>query len=82
MQNSTLANIEKFYILIRLHEHNGNRTHTAKSLGIGLRTLQRKLHAYGLSKGASSRYVNLAHASDELAKVIDTEFEILDKRTS
>lgn len=31
-----------------LNENNGNRTHAAKQLGIGLRTLQRKIKRYGL----------------------------------
>jgi len=42
--------IEKDYILQVLEFHNGNRTHTAKTLKIGIRTLQRKLHRYGRSE--------------------------------
>lgn len=46
-----LNEIEKRVILTRLSKMKGNRTHTAKSLGIGLRTLQRKLGAFGIPKG-------------------------------
>lgn len=42
----TLYEIEKIAILEALALHEGNRTHTAKYLDIGLRTLQRKLKDY------------------------------------
>lgn len=42
----SLAEIERIHILFVLQQANNNRTHTAGLLGIGLRTLQRKLHAY------------------------------------
>ena len=45
--NSTLADIEKQVILQALEKNDGNRTKTAESLGIGRRTLIRKLHEYG-----------------------------------
>ena len=41
-----LKEVEKLHILKTLEELNGNRTHTAKALGIGIRTLQRKLKKY------------------------------------
>lgn len=41
-----LEEMEKKYILKVLSAMKGNRTHTAKKLGIGLRTLQRKLKSY------------------------------------
>lgn len=41
-----LADIEKYHILMALDRHQYNRTKTAKVLGIGLRTLQRKLKQY------------------------------------
>lgn len=52
-----LAIIEQQHILSTLRDQQGNRTHAARVLGIGLRTLQRKLkqwnvEAYG--KGAGS----------------------------
>lgn len=39
----SLLQVEQEYIRQVLSENNGNRTHAAKVLGIGLRTLQRKL---------------------------------------
>ena len=39
----SLIQVEQEYIRQVLSENNGNRTHAAKVLGIGLRTLQRKL---------------------------------------
>jgi DNA-binding NtrC family response regulator len=42
----TLAEIEKLVILDTLRRHDQNRTHTARSLGIGIRTLQRKIKQY------------------------------------
>jgi DNA-binding NtrC family response regulator len=39
--------IEKEAILHALDETGGNRTRAAELLGIGLRTLQRKLREYG-----------------------------------
>lgn len=41
-----LDEIEKRYILKVLKAHGGNRTRTAKVLGIGLRTLQRKIKLF------------------------------------
>jgi len=41
-----LANIEKYHILKALDYQQYNRTKAAKMLGIGLRTLQRKLKQY------------------------------------
>lgn len=43
----SLAEVEKRHILRVLQAAGGNRTRAAKLLGIGLRTLQRKLKAYG-----------------------------------
>ncbi len=45
-----LSDIEKQVILDTLEKYNGNRTKTAEALGIGRRTLIRKLHEYGVSK--------------------------------
>ena len=42
----TLADVEKSVILETLREQSFNRTHTAKVLGIGIRTLQRKIKQY------------------------------------
>ena len=44
---TTMADAEREIILRTLEDCGGNRTTTAKVLGIGLRTLQRKLKEYG-----------------------------------
>ena len=46
-----LEEIEKDAILRTLQETGGNRTRAAEILGIGLRTLQRKLREYGQGQG-------------------------------
>ena len=43
----SLADVEKQYILSELARLGGNKSSVAKSLGIGLKTLYRKLEAYG-----------------------------------
>lgn len=48
--DTTLADIEKQVILDTLEKYGGNRTKTAEILGIGRRTLIRKLHEYGATK--------------------------------
>lgn len=42
----TLDDIEKNVIIEALQYHNGNRTHTAKALGISIRTLRNKIADY------------------------------------
>jgi transcriptional regulator with PAS, ATPase and Fis domain len=42
-----LDEIEKIVILETLKRKQNNRTHSARALGIGIRTLQRKLKQYG-----------------------------------
>jgi DNA-binding NtrC family response regulator len=44
-----LREAERIVILETLRRTNFNRTHTARALGIGIRTLQRKLKRYGAS---------------------------------
>jgi len=44
---TTMADMERALILKTLAQCDGNRTLTAQTLGIGLRTLQRKLKEYG-----------------------------------
>jgi DNA-binding NtrC family response regulator len=44
-----LADVERYMIENTLKELGGNRTKAAKVLGIGLRTLQRKLKSYGIN---------------------------------
>ena len=45
-----LASVEKETILAALHEHEGNRSRAAKSLGISVRTLQRRLRQWCLDE--------------------------------
>ncbi|RYE08176.1 MAG: hypothetical protein EOP22_14580 [Hyphomicrobiales bacterium] len=42
----TAAQVERELILSTLHLSGGNRTHTAKMLGISIRTLRNKLSQY------------------------------------
>jgi DNA-binding NtrC family response regulator len=42
----TLAELERLHVIETLASVNGNRTRAAKLLGIGIRTLQRKLKEY------------------------------------
>jgi two-component system response regulator FlrC len=48
MPGRTLNDIERNVILDALKYHQGNRTHTAKALGISIRTLRNKLAEYRL----------------------------------
>jgi DNA-binding NtrC family response regulator len=45
---TTLATMERLLIARTLEHTGGNRTHAAELLGIGVRTLQRKIHVFGL----------------------------------
>ena len=45
-----LREVERVVILETLRRKKFNRTHTARALGIGIRTLQRKLKRYGASQ--------------------------------
>lgn len=45
----TFARIEKDVLSSALDHHDGNRSATARALGIGRTTLWRKMVAYGLS---------------------------------
>jgi DNA-binding NtrC family response regulator len=45
----TIADLERDLIRRTLEHTGGNRTHSAELLGIGVRTLQRKIREYGLS---------------------------------
>jgi hypothetical protein len=56
---TSIKEMEKYLILTRLVHMKGNKTKTAQSLGIGLRTLQRKLNAYGVKHSLNAR-VSLA----------------------
>jgi DNA-binding NtrC family response regulator len=45
---TSLEDLERAAVEQALAQHNGNRTHAAKTLGISVRTLQRKLKAWGM----------------------------------
>jgi DNA-binding NtrC family response regulator len=45
---TSLRDMERDLIRRTLHHHGGNRVRTARALGIGVRTLQRKLRLYGI----------------------------------
>ena len=55
----TLKELERRIILTRMVECKGNATHSAKSLGIGIRTLQRKLRQYGIPLGSQEYRANV-----------------------
>jgi DNA-binding NtrC family response regulator len=46
-----LEDLERGAVEQALAQHHGNRTHAARALGISVRTLQRKLKAWGLNNG-------------------------------
>ncbi|WP_428262704.1 sigma 54-interacting transcriptional regulator [Haliangium sp.] len=50
-----MADIEKRYVLQVLDRFDGNRTHTAKALGIGANTLWRKLKSWGVPPARDPR---------------------------
>jgi DNA-binding NtrC family response regulator len=45
---TSLEDLERAAVEQALAQHHGNRTHAAKTLGISVRTLQRKLKAWGI----------------------------------
>lgn len=54
----TLADFERLVILQTLKRHSQNRTHTAKALGIGIRTLQRKIKQYSAEQSPQQNRLN------------------------
>lgn len=64
LEQGTMKDIEKLVIKTRLDQLSWNRTHTAKSLKIGIRTLQRKMKSYDL---LSLEPVELAQPKTETA---------------
>ncbi|MBN8554426.1 MAG: sigma-54-dependent Fis family transcriptional regulator [Deltaproteobacteria bacterium] len=52
--SKSIREMEKEIILRALEAHNGNRTHTAKSLGMSLRTLRHKLKVYREADASSA----------------------------
>jgi len=66
---TSLEDLERAAVEQALVQHHGNRTHAAKTLGISVRTLQRKLKAWGMpiasppNSGPSNGFVMPAHTS-------------------
>jgi DNA-binding NtrC family response regulator len=64
---TSLEDLERAAVEQALVQHHGNRTHAAKTLGISVRTLQRKLKAWGMpivsfpSSGPSNGFVMPTH---------------------
>jgi DNA-binding NtrC family response regulator len=61
---TSLEDLERAAVEQALAQHHGNRTHAAKTLGISVRTLQRKLKAWGIpivsphsSSGRSDNFI-------------------------
>ncbi len=52
---STLGEMERELIRATLEQAGGNRTHSAEMLGIGVRTLQRKIRLFGLDIASKRR---------------------------
>ena len=52
---TTLAEMERELIRRTLESTGGNRTHSAEMLGIGVRTLQRKIRSYRLDIPSTRR---------------------------
>lgn len=50
----TLDEMERRMILHTLDTHQGNRTRTARALGVSVRTIRNKLHQYGVTESAAS----------------------------
>jgi DNA-binding NtrC family response regulator len=65
---TSLEDLERAAVEQALVQHHGNRTHAAKTLGISVRTLQRKLKAWGMpivsfpSSGPSNGFLMPTHA--------------------
>jgi hypothetical protein len=61
--------LERAAVEQALVQHHGNRTHAARTLGISVRTLQRKLKAWGMpiisfpNAGATANFAMMAHGA-------------------
>jgi DNA-binding NtrC family response regulator len=67
--DTSLEDLERAAVEHALVQHHGNRTHAARTLGISVRTLQRKLKAWGMPlvvtphSGPSSNFSMSPHAN-------------------
>ncbi len=65
---TSLEDLERAAVEQALIEHHGNRTHAAKTLGISVRTLQRKLKAWGMpivsftNSGPANNFIIPSHS--------------------
>ena len=66
----TLKELEKVNILQRFIDLDGSRTKTAKSLSITLRTLQRRLVEYKISKGVPGDHDVCEQSLDDARMVL------------
>jgi DNA-binding NtrC family response regulator len=58
---TSLEDLERAAVEQALAQHQGNRTHAAKTLGISVRTLQRKLKAWGIPVGTTQHHASHHH---------------------
>ena len=58
---TSLEDLERAAVEQALTQHHGNRTHAAKTLGISVRTLQRKLKAWGMPVVSSQNHAAAPH---------------------
>lgn len=75
---ANLNQLEQDAILATLNFHRGNRTHTAKTLGISVRTLRNKINLYK-AKGLfvpDSQYQRTPTLEEELLRDLEDEMEI------
>jgi DNA-binding NtrC family response regulator len=56
----TVAELERNLIISTLERLNGNRTHTAKALGVTVRTIRNRLRKYGLNQPPRSGVAKIA----------------------
>ena len=66
---TTLEDLERAAVEQALRENQGNRTHAAKSLGISVRTLQRKLKAWHGSNHSENSQANDSRVNVNLNKL-------------
>jgi DNA-binding NtrC family response regulator len=58
---TSLEDLERAAVEQALAQHHGNRTHAAKTLGISVRTLQRKLKAWGMPVLSTQNHAAAPH---------------------
>jgi DNA-binding NtrC family response regulator len=69
---TSLEDLERAAVEQALVQHHGNRTHAAKTLGISVRTLQRKLKAWGMpimglpGGNSSSNFIMSGHSAHSM----------------